>query len=77
MKQKQRLLESPSGSHPEDLSEEAESQCSEYEGAAEPRRTPRREWCASSNSNDFRVNIPKFEGKLNPGKFIKWLYTIE
>jgi len=46
-------LKSPTGANPEDLSEEAESQQSEYEGEAEP-RTPQREWHSPSNSNDFR-----------------------
>ena len=32
VKQKQRILESPTGSNPEDLSEEVEGQQSEYEG---------------------------------------------
>jgi len=54
-----------------------ESQHSEYEGEAEPRRTPRREWHPSLNSNDFRVDIPEFEGKLDPNKILEWLHTVE
>jgi len=77
MKQKQRVLESPTGSNPEELSEEAESQHSEYEVEAEPRRTPRREWRAPSNSNDFRVDIPEFEGKLDPDEFLECLHIVE
>ena len=31
----------------------------------------------STNSNDFRVEIPEFEGKLDPNEFVEWLSTIE
>jgi len=68
IKLKQRVLESPSELNHDDLSE-AESQHSEFEGEAEP-RTPRREWRPTSNSNNFRVDIPKFEGKLDPDEFL-------
>ena len=66
-------LGEPAGSYPEELSEEAESQQSEYEGEAEPKRTPQREWHAPTNSNDFRVEIPEFEGKLDPDECLEWL----
>ena len=64
-KQKQWVLESPIGSNLEQLSE-AESQHSIYE-----EDEPRRLVCATRppiniNSNNFRVDIPEFEGKLNP-----------
>jgi len=42
MKQKQQVLKSPSGSVPEEVNEETESQHSEYE-VEEPRKTPHRE----------------------------------
>jgi len=29
------------------------------------------------NSNDFKVEIPKFEGKLDPDEFLEWLSTVE
>jgi len=29
------------------------------------------------NTNDFRVEVPKFEGKLDPEEFIDWLNTVE
>jgi len=57
--------ESCSGSSHDDLSE-VESQHSKFEGEAKPRRMPRREWRPTSNSNDFRVYIPKFQGNLDP-----------
>jgi len=30
-----------------------------------------------TNSNDFRVEFPKFEGKLDPDEFLEWLHTVE
>jgi len=27
--------------------------------------------------NDFKVEIPKFEGKLDPDEFLEWLHTVE
>jgi len=30
-----------------------------------------------SNSNNFGVDIPQFEGKLNPDEFLEWLHTVE
>ena len=77
MKQKQRDLESPMGSNPDELSEEVESQHSEYEGEAEPRRTPQREWRAPSNSKNLRVDISEFEGMLDPHEFLEWLHTVK
>ena len=29
------------------------------------------------NSNDFKVKIPEFEGKLDPNKLLEWLWTME
>jgi len=78
MKQKIRNLESPSGSNPnpEDLSE-AESQHSVNE-EEEPRTPVRaRRPTFNVNSNDFRVDIPEFEGKLDPEEFLDWLSTVE
>ena len=77
MKQKQRILESPTGSTPEDFEEDCESQHSGFEQEEEPRRTPRREWRTPSNPNDFRVELPEFEGKLDPDEFLEWLSTVE
>ena len=78
MKQKQRIFESPTGSTPEEENnEDVESQHSEYELNEIPRRTPRREWRTPSNPNDFRVELPEFEGKLDPDEFLEWLNTVE
>jgi len=74
-RQKRRTRESPASSTPEDLSHHSE----EVEGEPEPsRRTPRREWSIPPpNSNDFRIELPEFERKLDPDEFLDWLYTIE
>ena len=29
-----------------------------------------------ANTNDFKVEIPKFEGKLDPEEFLDWLHTV-
>ena len=75
MKQKQRILESPTGSNPDEHEEDIESQHSEFERDEEQRRTPRREWRTPSNPNDFRVELLEFEGKLDPDEFLEWLNT--
>ena len=31
----------------------------------------------TSNLGDFKVEIPEFEGKLDPDEFIEWLQTVE
>ena len=79
MKQKRRAHESPSTSKPKDPNEGAKSQYSEVEGeeANQPGQTPRREWrIPLSNSNDFRIELPEFEGKLDLDEFLDCLlYT--
>jgi len=55
---------------------EAESQHSICE--EEPRTSARaRRPIININSNDFRVDIPEFEGKLDPEEFLDWLSTVE
>jgi len=29
-----------------------------------------------ANSTDFRVDIPEFEGKLDPEEFLEWMYIV-
>ena len=41
-----------------------------------PRRT-KRERKPPVNSNDFRVKIPEFEGKLDPDEFLEWIQMVE
>jgi len=30
-----------------------------------------------ANTNDFKVEIPEYEGKLDPEEFLDWLHAIE
>ena len=74
MEQKRRAFDSPSSSTPEDPIED------EGDEVEQPSQTPRREWRipqSNSNSNDFRIELPEFEGKLDPDEFLDWLQTVE
>jgi len=81
LKHKRRELQSSSSSRPpgsargEEEEEEPHSNGSSSEDASP--RTQRRGRRHSSNFNDFKVDIPEFEGKLNPDDFIEWLQTME
>jgi len=35
------------------------------------------EWRAPTNSNDFRVKVAEFAGKLDPDEILEWLHTVE
>ena len=37
----------------------------------------KRQPLSNSNSNDFRIELPEFEGKLDPDEFLDWLQTVE
>jgi len=61
-----------------DAREEAEasnpmSSSSEDEPPGRTRMKPR----FQANSNDFRVEIPEFEGKLDPDEFLGWMHIVE
>jgi len=43
----------------------------------EPIRMTREELWFQANSNDFKVEVPEFEGKLDPEEFLDWLHTVE
>jgi len=73
MKMKQKVQQSYSV-HEES---EAESNPIESESEEEAIRRPRRDRRQSQGSNDFRVEIPEFEGKLDPDEFLEWLSTVE
>ena len=38
-------------------------------------RFPRREPRQATNFNDFKVDIPEFEGRLDPDDFLEWIQT--
>jgi len=69
IKMKQRVLESASGLKNDDMSV-PKSEHSKFEGEVKPRRMTMIEWHPTSNSNDVRVNILEFEGKLDPDEFL-------
>jgi len=76
MKQKKEILASPFGFvRKEDNEEDSNPLDSLTE--EEPQRRQRRERRYSSNFTDFRVEIAKFEGKLDPDEFLEWLCTIK
>ena len=66
---KQRVLESASRLKNDDMSE-PKSKHSKFEGEVKRRRMIMIEWHPTSNSNDVRVNILEFEGKLDPDEFL-------
>jgi len=76
MKQKQRVLESSTASNLEELSE-AKSQHSIYEEDKPRRPLQVRRPLINIDLNDFRVDTPEFEGKLDPEEFLDWLSTVE
>ena len=43
----------------------------------EPERRIRMELIFQANSNDFRVEILEFEGKLDPDELLEWMHTVE
>ena len=43
----------------------------------EPFMRPKRHRRNQSNFGDIKVEVPEFEGRLDPDEFIEWLQTIE
>ena len=43
----------------------------------EPLRMARPKLRFQANCNDFRVEIPEFEGKVNPEEFLDWMHTVQ
>ena len=75
MKQNQKVLASPTGSiHGEEEGAVSNISSSNEE---EPLKKGRREQRQPTNSNDFRVESPEFEGRLDPDEFLEWLHTVE
>ena len=75
MKQKQKLQE-PSMRIGTEYGHEEEASNAYSEEDVPFERTPRRTR-STFNSNEFKVEIPEFEGKLDPDEFIEWLQTVE
>jgi len=76
LKQKQKLNEDTFQSEPrrhdQVFSHEGDSSTKE-----EPTRMTRGEPQFQVNTNDFRVEVPEFEGKLGLEEFLDWLHTVE
>ena len=43
----------------------------------EPLRMTRQDSHVQASSNDFKIEVPEFEGKLDPEDFLDWLHTVE
>ena len=76
LKQKQRLnedtLQSEQRAREQVCNHDIDSS-SEEEVPRMVRGEPRNE----AKNNDFRVEVPEFEGKLDPEEFINWLHTVK
>ena len=76
LKQKEKLNEETLQSEPK-TREQVYSHNVDYSSEEEVPRMVRGEQRFQANTNDFRVEVPEFEGKLDPEEFISWLHTFE
>jgi len=76
LKQKQQAKEEPLQSDPK-RQEQVSSHTLDSTSGDEPLRMARPELRIQANSNDFKVEVPKYEGKLDPEEFLDWLHTVE
>jgi len=76
VKQKQKLNEETLQSEPR-MHEQVFSHDIESSSEEEPTRMVREGPRFQASSNDFKVEVPEFEGKLDPEEFLDWLHTIE
>jgi len=76
LKQKKKLnketLQSEPRMHEQVFSHDVESSSEE-----EPTRMTREEPRFQASSNDFKVEVLEFEGKLDPEEFLDWLHAVE
>jgi len=77
LKQKQKLQEDSERIRANYRSEEKASNALSFFEDDVPFERTRRRPRPTFNSNDFRVEIPEFVGKLDPDEFLKWLQTVE
>jgi len=77
MKQKQKLQEDNERIGMNYGSEEEASNALSFSKDYVPFERTRRGARPTFNSNDFKVEIPEFEGKLDPDEFLEWLQTVE
>jgi len=81
MKQRQKELRSShsSNSFESDQDEDNHDESHHLNSASEedPYRRPRRNRRNASNFGDIKVEVPEFEGRLDPDEFLEWLQTFE
>jgi len=71
LKQKQKIHAEPTRFDHREEEEEAISHRLSSSSENEPFRGTRRERRPQANSNDFRVEIPEFQSKLDPDEFLE------
>jgi len=76
LKQKQKLNEDTLQSEPRER-EQVFIHKVESSSKEEPIRMARGEPQFHANTNDFRVEVPEFEVKLDPEEFLDWLHSVE
>ena len=76
MEEKRRWTRSPTPPHAPENEEESEEEANNYRVHSSDEEAPRRRR-QGNNLGDFRVEIPEFEGELDPDHFLDWLQTIE
>ena len=76
LKQKQKLNEETLQSEPR-MREQVFIHEVDSSSEEEPIDMGRGEPRFQANNNDFRVEVPEFEGKLDPKEFLDWLHTVE
>jgi len=77
LKQKQKLQEDSEQIGANCGSEEEASNALSFSEDDVPFERTRRRPRPTFNSNDFKVEIPEFEGKLDPDEILEWLQTVE
>jgi len=70
------VLPLPSSSESNQEDEEEES-CPFASSSEEDRARPRRSRRDPNHFQDIKVEIPEFEGRLDPDEFLEWLQTVE
>jgi len=76
LKQKQKMNEETYQSKPR-RPEHVLSRNFDSSSEDEPLRMTRAEPWMQANINDFKVEIPEFESKLDPKEYLDWLHTIK
>ena len=76
LKQKQKMCEEPIHSE-SPRQEQVFSHTLDSSSKDEPLRMTRQDSQFQTNSNDFRIEVPEFEGKLDPEDFLDWLHRVE